>query len=80
MVQVKTQDVLKKYNFDVDTSPLLEDWTITNQNINNSSRWVAVTYAEKTRIKCIFEWSGKDEDDFTLLYFLIGGIELVNNL
>jgi len=41
---------------------------------------VAVTYAEKTRIKCIFEWSGKDEDDFTLLYFLIGGIELVNNL
>lgn len=80
MIQATAQIVLNDYGYKINTSSLLEDWNITKMQYNNSYRWTVITYSDTQKIKWIFEWSGEDEDDLVLLYLLVNGKEVVNNL
>lgn len=81
MVQVTSQTALKNYNIYTHTSPSLDDWIINNQTYGNTLRWTAVTYDDlNKKVKCIFEWNGKDEDDLILVYLFYNNKEIVNDL
>ena len=80
MIQATAQIVLKDYGYKISTSSLLEDWDITKMQYNNNYRWTVITYSGTQKIKWIFEWSGEDKDDLILLYLLVNGNEIVNNL
>lgn len=81
MVIATCQLVLKEYTLTDYTSPLLNDWTISNQDYSTTKRWTATTYDEKNkRVKCIFDWSGNNADDLILKYLLYNGEEYVNDL
>ncbi len=81
LVLATAQIALKDYNINSKTSNSLDDWTITNMEYEDTYRWTAVTYDENNkRIKCIFEWSGKDSEDLVLKYLLYAGNEYYNKL
>lgn len=81
MVQATTQIALKDYNISAKTSSSLNDWTINNQPYDDTFRWIATTYDNNNnKIKCIFEWSGNNDDDLILVYLFFDGEEFVNDL
>lgn len=81
LVLSTAQLALKDYNINAKTSSSLDDWTITSMKYEDTYRWTAVTYDENNkRIKCIFEWSGKDGEDLVLKYLLYAGNEYYNKL
>lgn len=81
LVLATAQMSLKEYNINSKTSSSLEDWTINKMEYEETYRWTATTYDENNkRVKCIFEWSGKDEDDLVLKYLFYAGNEYYNKL
>ena len=58
-----------------------DTWNVALNYINNKNRWIVtcndVNYG---RIKAIYEWDGEENSGATLIYLLVSGNELVNNL
>lgn len=56
-------------------------WNVSVNEIDNEKRWI-VTTKDSTygRVKAIYEWDGKKNSGSRLIYLLISGEELVNNL
>lgn len=56
-------------------------WNVSVNEIDNGKRWI-VTTEDSTygRVKAIYEWDGNKDSGATLIYLLISGEELVNNL
>jgi len=80
MIQATTQIVLAKYGYEDDTSALLKDWTVNVSDYPKSKMFVGFTMAKGRRIKAIYAWSGKDEDDLMLAYLAVGNKDVVNDL
>lgn len=81
MVMATCQIALKEYTENDFTSFKINDWNVNNQIYNSIKRWTTTTYDSKNnRVKCIFEWSGNDNDDLILKYLLYEGKEYVNDL
>lgn len=81
ILQANTQKVIEENKYIDDTKSSLDAWTINKQTYSDSYRWTTVTESEKNgRIKTIFEWTGIENDDLTLVYLLVNGKEIVNNL
>lgn len=56
-------------------------WNVAVNYIDGKNRWIITTEDKKYgRIKSIYEWSGDTDDGATLIYLLINGDELLNNL
>lgn len=56
-------------------------WNVAVNYIDGRNRWIITTEDKKYgRIKSIYEWSGDTDDGATLIYLLINGEELLNNL
>ena len=57
------------------------NWNVAVNYIDGENRWITTTQDKKLgRIKTIYEWTGNETDGATLLFLLINGTELVNNL
>lgn len=55
-----------------------ESWNVAS---NPDHRWVVNKKDEQLgKIKAIYKWDGKRDSSATLIYFLISGTEIVNNL
>lgn len=82
MIQATSQISLKNYGYKMETSPFLEDWNINKMTWNNNFRWTVSTYSinDNKRLKWIFEWTGNDKDDVILIYLLVDGKEIINDL
>lgn len=82
MIQATSQISLKDHGYKMETSPFLEDWNINKMTWNDTFRWTVSTYSvnDSKRLKWIFEWTGNDKDDVILIYLLIDGKEIVNDL
>lgn len=81
MIQSATQLALERNGLKNDTSDSLEDWNINSNEYNDTLRWNSVTHSNNNgRIKAIFEWNGKDDNDITLKYLLVKGNEIINDL
>lgn len=81
IIQATTQLVIKDYGYKDDTSSQLKDWEINANESGDTYRWNSITSTSAHgRIKVIFEWSGDDDEDLILKYFLISGSEIVNDL
>lgn len=56
-------------------------WNVAVNYIDGKNRWISTTEDKKYgRIKSIYEWTGEEEEEATLIYLLINGNELLNNL
>ncbi|MGY3778525.1 hypothetical protein [Isobaculum melis] len=81
MIQATAQIAIKRNGYEDDTSSQLKDWTINKMKYEDTYRWTAVTQSSNNgRVKVIFDWTGKDENDLIIKYLLIGGNEILNNL
>lgn len=80
MIQATAQIVLTNYQYKYDTSSSLKDWNINKMKYDDSYRWTASTYSDNIRLKWIFEWTGNNDDDLILIYLLVDGEEIVNDL
>lgn len=85
MLQATTQIALERNGFENDTSSQLKNWTFAKNNKNKQILWNSITTSNKNgKIKTIFQWTGKDtgkeKDDLILVYLLVGGNEIVNDL
>ena len=82
IIQAESQIVLKNYSYKVKTSPFLEDWNINKIAWNDTFRWTISTYSidDDKRLKWIFEWTGNEDDELNLVYLLIAGNEILNEL
>ena len=81
MIVATSQIAIENYGFNDDTSFSIDDWTINRMLYDGDYRWTAVTNSKNLgRVKVIWDWSGNDKDDLILVYLLINGEELVNDL
>lgn len=81
MVQATSQIAIERNGYKDDTSSSIDDWTINRMSWDNTYRWTVVTKSNTlNRVKLIWEWTGKDKDDLILVYLLIDGNEIVNDL
>lgn len=56
-------------------------WNVSVNEIDNEKRWIVTTEdSAYGRVKAIYEWDGNKNSGATLIYLLISGEELVNNL
>lgn len=81
MIIATSQIALKRHSFDDDTSGSKDNWTINVMNYDKTKRWTAVTNSNSLgRTKFIFDWSGDNNDDLVLVYLLVNGEEIINDL
>lgn len=81
MIIATSQVALKRNGFDDDTSGSKDMWTINVMDYEETKRWTAVTDSDDLgRVKVIFDWSGDNDDDLILVYLLVNGDEITNDL
>lgn len=85
MLQATTQIALERNGFKDDTSSELKNWTFAKNERDGKLLWNSITTSKSSgRIKAIFQWTGfdsdKEQDDLILVYLLVNGNEITNNL
>lgn len=59
----------------------IDTWNVAVNYINDQNRWIVTCNdANVGKVKAIYEWDGKKDSGATLIYLLISGNELINNL